>query len=99
MDTQWTQSAQNADYYVPANNSDTVMIHEISTQSTEMTETDLCLKGFMGCDEIASHWNILHTGPFTQPQYGGDSSSSYGSWGMDPTLHPAENIPDNYVCG
>lgn len=101
MDTQWTQSAQK-DHYIPANNSDTVLIHELSKQSTETTQTDLCLEDFIGSDEIASHWNLLHTGPFTQPQYGGDLSRSYGLWGMDPTFdnfHPAENITENYVCG
>ena len=95
IDTQWTQSAQNVDYYVPANSSHTAMIHEPQTQPTETTQRDLCLEDFIGWDEMASHSNLRHTGPSNQPQYGGD-----GSRGMDPTLdnfHPTENIPNNHV--
>lgn len=102
MDTQWTQPAQNVNYYVPADNSDAAMIYELSTQSTETTQRGLRLEDFIGCDEIASHWNLPHTGPFTQPQYGGDSSSCHGPWIAYPTvdnIHPVGNIPNNHVWG
>ncbi|KAH8595079.1 hypothetical protein B0O99DRAFT_158033 [Bisporella sp. PMI_857] len=101
MDTQSAQSEQNIDYYVPANNLDFAMMQEPSTQSTEITQRDLCLEDYIGCGETVSLWDLPHTGPYTQSQYGGESSRSHELWIMDPTLdnpYPAENIPDNQVC-
>lgn len=100
MDTQWSQSAQNVDYYVPANNSDTAMIQAQSTQSTETTQRGIHVEDFIGLDDTVAVSNLFHTGgPFTQPQEGVDSSTSgRGSWSMDPTLdifRPSENISEN----
>ncbi|CZR52901.1 uncharacterized protein PAC_02778 [Phialocephala subalpina] len=98
MDTQSSQSPQYVDYYYSANNSNTAMIRAQSTQATETTQRDMCLEDIIGWDDTAPDSNLPHTGPFTQPQYGGGSSaSSHGSWGMDLTydnFHPAENTPN-----
>lgn len=102
MDTHCSQAAQNVNYHVLADNLDTAMMYELSTQLTETTQRDLCMEDYIGCYKTASHPNQPHTGPFTQPQYGGDSSGSHVSGTTYPTvdnLYPVENIPNNHVWG
>ena len=102
MDTQWSQSAQNVDYYVPANISDTAMIQAQATQSTETTQGGIHVEDFIGLDDTAAVSNLSYTGgPFTQHQEGVDSSTSVrGSWSMDPTpdiFHSSEDISENQI--